>query len=155
MSKKIHHGRRGYASNRTVHASKEKREKRQGRRLVSEDGEPIWNNITDLLKTLKKEHTYFNYITAETALFDLIEVRKKQGRELTANGFRAILEENKIRKMLRNMGYTLEEFAEEYNIPVEDILNESNWDDNEFTCGDDTYIFRFGYNGNNLAKKVK
>ena len=152
MSKKIHHGRRGYASTRTVHANKEKMEKRQGRRLVSKDGKPLWNNINDYLKSVKEELGSIQYQTVRNDLFYIIDERRNKGKGLTTNGFNGILEENAIRRMLSNMGYTAEEFAEEYNIPVEDILNESNWKGNEFTSGGYIYEYRFNYNGQNLVR---
>ena len=159
MSKKIHHGRRGYASSRTDHANREKMGKTQGRRLVSKEGKPLWNNITDYLKFLEKESGTLDYLTMRNFLLETVDERKRKGRGLTTNGFQGTLEQkkrgqeyNRVRIMLSNMGYTAEEFAEEYNIPVEDILNESNWHGNEFTSGGYTYEYRFGYNGQNLVR---
>ena len=132
-------------------------EGRKGTRLVSKKGKPFWYNIKKYLKSREKELDYFDYITEERDLMDVIKVRKHQHRELTVNGFQGIMEDNSIRRMLRNMGYTAEEFAEEYNIPVEEILNADNWDwnDDKFSYDGDTYQFRFSYTGQNLVKIKK
>ena len=131
-----------------------KKKSREGTKLVSKNGRRLWKNINKYLESRKEELDYFDYITERSDLLDVIEVRKKQHRGLTTNGFQGIMEDNNIRRMLRNMGYTAEEFAEEYDIPVEEILNADNWDwdDDEFRYDGDTYQFRFGYTGQNLVK---
>lgn len=130
-----------------------KKNPRKGTKLVGKDGRRLWKNINKYLKKKEEELGPASYRTLKNDLMDAVEDKRSQRRGLTTNGFEWRKEHNKIRRMLGNMGYTAEEFAERNKIPVEDILNENNWKKDKFIHGRDVYEFRFTYNGTNLIKK--
>ena len=65
---------------------------------------------------------------------------------------RSMIADSKIEKAIINTGYTTEELDNELGISIEDLLDESNWDDSTFTFGGKTWDFEFRYDGSIMVE---
>lgn len=68
---------------------------------------------------------------------------------------RSMIADSKIEKAIINTGYTPEELASELGISVEDLLDEANWSESEFTFGGKTWDFEFKYDGSIMVERTK
>ena len=66
-----------------------------------------------------------------------------------------MIADSKIEKAIINTGYTADELASELGISIEDLLDESNWDDSTFTFGGRTWTFEFKYDGSVMTEQIK
>lgn len=131
---------------------------RKGYTLVSVDGRVMHKRIADLKekimaskrsKSLKEE--LINELDA------VVNDRKLRVKKLTETGFfghaqnviynKRSGDEQAIRTMIANMGYTPGQLAKEYGLKVSDLLNPDNWLDDVLTIGNKQYKLIFSYTG--------
>jgi len=156
-SGKVHHG--YYLYQKMPYQQKDVREKRSPS-LVGKDGRIGKNNIKNL-------NNYLNQINNDPTLSDAEkltytnEVKKEIldaknfKYKLTIKSVESRISENKTERFILNLGYEPEQLADELDIDVDDLLDESNWEDNMFSLGDDAYEFEFKYTGEAYKKVIK
>lgn len=139
------------------------RKSRKGYTLVSASGRVMHKRIAALKerimaskrsKALKEE--LINELDA------VVNDRRLRSKKLTETGFfghaqhviynKRSGDEQTIRTMIANMGYTPGQLAKEYGLKVSDLLNPDNWSDDVLTIskkhGKKQYKLIFGYTGN-------
>lgn len=83
-----------------------------------------------------------------------IDYAKDKNMQLSERKLKAMLSDNKIDRMLINLGRSAEDLATEIGVSAEDIYNEKNWKGGQFISGDNAYEVDFTYTGT-IFKKVK
>lgn len=68
-------------------------------------------------------------------------------KKLTTNGLEARYAEDKIERLITNAGYSVDEFAEEAGVSVEEVMKEENWQNGLFLG---KYEINFQYTGSIL-----
>lgn len=141
------------------------RKSRKGYTLVSANGRVMHKRIARLKEQImasKRSKALKEELIHE--LDDVVNDRKLRSKKLTETGFfghtQHIIynkrngDEQAIRTMIANMGYTPGQLAKEYKLKVSDLLNPDNWSDdvltivNEKTKNKQQYRLIFGYTGN-------
>lgn len=84
-----------------------------------------------------------------------LDYYKERGMKLTERKLRSLVADNKIDKMLINLGRTAEDLAGEIGATVQDIYNPDNWKDGTFTFNGDVYDVEFNYNDSIFKKRKK
>lgn len=133
----------------------------RGKTLVGKSGKINKNNIESFIKAIN-DNPNFSDAEKRTTINDLnslIRQRSKNGKKLTTTGFLGHREEEKVDRMLTNLGTSIEEASDILGIDIEDLRNSDNWDDNTFTLTDkdgniiSKYEFEFTYTGE-VWKKI-
>lgn len=135
------------------------RKSRKGYTLVSANGRVMHKRIAHLKEQImssKRSKALKEELIHELDAF--VNDRKLKSKKLTETGFfghaqKVIYnkrgdDEQAIRIMIANMGYTPGQLAKEYKLKVSDLLNPKNWSNDVLTIGKKQYRFKFGYTGN-------
>ena len=134
---------------------------RKGYTLVSANGRVMHKRIEELKaqimaskrsKSLKEE--LINELDA------VVNDRRLRVKKLTETGFfghaqnviynKRSGDEQAIRTMIANMGYTPGQLAKEYRLRVSDLLNPNNWLGDVLAIGNKQYRLTFSYTGSVL-----
>ena len=132
---------------------------RRGLTLVGKGGRITSNSKKNVEKFIKsiKENPQYNEAEKRTLINDVrtqVLAYSSEGKKLTTTGFMGLQEEQKIPRMLVNLGYTSSELSAWYDIPEEEILNNDNWSGDTFTYGGIAYLVQFNYTGDVLVPLV-
>ena len=122
---------------------------KKGLTLVDKRGRIMHKNIERFKQTII-DNTDYNEAQKRTLLADLeayVEVRHDNKKKLTTQGFLGHQESDAITRFLTNAGYSIEEFAEEADVDIEDVVNPDNWHDNFFIAAGRTFKFNWTYTG--------
>ena len=106
-------------------------EDRRGYVLIDKMGRVKTKAVNEFKATIDANDSYTENekITLKWDLDNYIRVRAgKKNRPLTTTGFMGHIEDNKIDSMFINMGMSVEEAAEAYDLDPADIRDKSNWD---------------------------
>lgn len=76
-----------------------------------------------------------------------VQSAHRQKKKLTTNGLEARYAEDKIERLITNAGYSIDEFAEEAGVSVDEVMNADNWSDGLFMG---KYEINFQYTGSIL-----
>ena len=120
---------------------------KKGLTLVDKNGR-VMNKNVERFKQAILDNTDYSEAKKRTLLADLnatIKQRKSDKNRLTTSGFLGKQESNDIVRFLTNAGYSVDEFAEELEISIDDVLDTSNWNNGIFMG---IYKFNWTYTGN-------
>ena len=132
---------------------------RKGYTLVSANGRVMHKRVEDFKaqimasnrsKSLKEE------LVNELDAF--VNDRRLKAKKLTETGFlghaqniiynKRSGDEQAIRTMIANLGYTPGQLAKEYGFKVSDLINPDNWDNDVLTIAGVKYRLNFNYTSN-------
>lgn len=132
---------------------------RKGYTLVSANGRVMHKRIEDFkaqIMASKRSKSLKDELINE--LDAVVNDRRLRVKKLTETGFlghaqnviynKRSGDEQTIRTMIANMGYTPGQIAKEYGFKVSDILNPANWNGDILTIGGVQYKLTFTYTGN-------
>lgn len=122
---------------------------KKGLTLVDKRGRILKHNIERFEESIRN-NTNYDEAYKRMLLADLkatVKQRKKDTRKLTTSGFMGKQEQNAIVRFLANAGYSVEEFADEINVDIDDVLDEDNWSDGIFKVGNRSFKFNWTYTG--------
>lgn len=122
---------------------------KKGLTLVDKRGRILKKNVERFEDTILNSP---NYTDAEKRMLiaDLkatIKQRKHDTRKLTTSGFMGKQEQNAITRFLANAGYSVDEFADEIGVSVDDVLEKTNWSDGIFKVDNRSFRFNWTYTG--------
>ena len=131
---------------------------RKGYTLVSANGRIMHKRIAEFkarIMASKRSKSLRDELVAE--LDAVVNDRKIRGKKLTETGFlghaqniiynKRSGDEQTIRTMIANMGYTPGELAKKYGFKVGDLVNPDNWSGDTLTINGKSYELHFNYNG--------
>ena len=134
---------------------------RKGYTLVSANGRVMHKRVADLkaqIMASKRSKSLKDELINE--LDAVVNDRRLRVKKLTETGFlghaqniiynKRSGDEQAIRTMIANLGYTPGQLAKEYGFKVSDLLNPYNWLDNVLTIGGRQYKLNFNYTGSVL-----
>ena len=134
---------------------------RKGYTLVSSNGRVMHKRIEDLkaqIMASKRSKSLKDELINE--LDAVVNDRRLRVKKLTETGFfghaqnviynKRSGDEQAIRTMIANMGYTPGQLAKEYGLRVSDLLNPNNWLGDVLTIGNKQYRLTFSYTGSVL-----
>lgn len=134
---------------------------RKGYTLVSANGRVMHKRIEDLKEKImasKRSKSLKDELINE--LDAVVNDRRLRVKKLTETGFfghaqnviynKRSGDEQAIRTMIANMGYTPGQLAKEYGIRVSDLINPANWSGDILTIGEIKYRLTFSYTGSVL-----
>ena len=134
---------------------------RKGYTLVSSNGRVMHKRIEDLkaqIMASKRSKALKDELINE--LDAVVNDRRLRVKKLTETGFfghaqnviynKRSGDEQAIRTMIANMGYTPGQLAKEYGLRVSDLLNPNNWLGDVLTIGNKQYRLTFSYTGSVL-----
>lgn len=134
---------------------------RKGYTLVSSNGRVMHKRIEDLkaqIMASKRSKSLKDELINE--LDAVVNDRRLRVKKLTETGFfghaqnviynKRSGDEQAIRTMIANMGYTPGQLAKEYGLRVSDLLNPNNWANDILTIGGIKYRLTFSYTGSVL-----
>ena len=134
---------------------------RKGYTLVSSNGRVMHKRIEDLkaqIMASKRSKSLKDELINE--LDAVVNDRRLRVKKLTETGFfghaqnviynKRSGDEQAIRTMIANMGYTPGQLAKEYGLRVSDLLNPNNWLGDILTIGSKKYRLTFSYTGSVL-----
>lgn len=134
---------------------------RKGYTLVSANGRVMHKRIEDLkaqIMASKRSKALKDELINE--LDAVVNDRRLRVKKLTETGFfghaqnviynKRSGDEQAIRTMIANMGYTPGQLAKEYKFKVSDLLNPANWSGDILTIGGIKYKLTFSYTGSVL-----
>ena len=132
---------------------------RKGYTLVSANGRVMHKRIEDLKEKImasKRSKSLKNELINE--LDAVVNDRRLRVKKLTETGFfghaqnviynKRSGDEQAIRTMIANMGYTPGQLAKEYGFKVSDLIDPNNWNGDILTIGGIQYRLSFTYTGN-------
>ena len=132
---------------------------RKGYTLVSSNGRVMHKRIEELkaqIMASKRSKSLKDELINE--LDAVVNDRRLRVKKLTETGFfghaqnviynKRSGDEQAIRTMIANMGYTPGQLAKEYGLRVSDLLNPSNWENDILTIGGIKYRLNFNYTSN-------
>ena len=132
---------------------------RKGYTLVSANGRVIQKRIADFKAqsmASKRSKSLKDELINELESF--VNDRRLKAKKLTETGFLGHAQniiynkrsgnEQTIRTMIANMGYTPGQLAKEYGFKVSDLINPDNWNGDILTIGDIQYKLSITYTGN-------
>ena len=132
---------------------------RKGYTLVSANGRVMHKRIEDFkaqIMASKRSKSLKDELINE--LDAVVNDRRLRVKKRTETGFlghaQNVLynkrsgDEQAIRTMIANMGYTPGQLAKEYGFKVSDLLNPANWNGDILTIGEIQYRLSFTYTGN-------
>ena len=108
----------------------------------------------DKLKRLKDSLSYMDQYELDRRIAHRLAMFENYGENprISEKTLRSMIADSKIEKAIINTGYTPEELAIELGISVDDLLDESNWSESEFTFGGKTWDFEFRYDGSIMVE---
>ena len=134
---------------------------RKGYTLVSSNGRVMHKRIADLKEQImasKRSKSLKDELINE--LDAVVNDRRLRVKKLTETGFfghaqnviynKRSGDEQAIRTMIANMGYTPGQLAKEYGLRVSDLINPNNWLGDVLTIGSKQYRLTFSYTGSVL-----
>ena len=132
---------------------------RKGYTLVSANGKVMHKRIADFkaqIMASKRSKSLKDELINE--LDAVVNDRRLRVKKLTETGFlghaqnviynKRSGDEQAIRTMIANMGYTPGQLAKEYGFKVSDLINPANWNGDILTIGEIQYRLSFTYTGN-------
>ena len=132
---------------------------RKGYTLVSANGRVMHKRIEDFkaqIMASKRSKSLKDELINE--LDAVVNDRRLRVKKLTETGFlghaqnviynKRSGDEQAIRTMIANLGYTPGQLAKEYGFKISDLLNPDNWTDDILTIGAIKYRLSFNYTGN-------
>lgn len=132
---------------------------RKGYTLVSANGRVMHKRIADFkaqIMASKRSKSLKEELINELDAF--VNDRRLKVKKLTETGFLGHAQniiynkksgnEQAIRTMIANLGYTPGQLAKEYGFKVSDLINPANWDNDILTIGGIKYRLSFNYTGN-------
>ena len=132
---------------------------RKGYTLVSANGRVMHKRVADLKEQImasKRSKSLKDELINE--LDAVVNDRRLRVKKLTETGFfghaqnviynKRSGDEQAIRTMIANMGYTPGQLAKEYGFKVSDLINPANWNGDILTIGEMQYRLSFNYTGN-------
>ena len=132
---------------------------RKGYTLVSANGRVMHKRIADFkaqIMASKRSKSLKDELINELDAF--VNDRRLKVKKLTETGFLGHAQniiynkrsgnEQAIRTMIANLGYTPGQLAKEYDFKVSDLLNPANWNGDILTIGGIQYRLSFNYTGN-------
>lgn len=131
---------------------------RKGYTLVSANGRVMHKRIEDLKEQImasKRSKSLKDELINELDAF--VNDRRLKAKKLTETGFLGHAQniiynkrggdEQAIRTMIANMGYTPGQLAKEYGFRVSDLIDPNNWLGDVLTIGNKQYRLTFSYTG--------
>ena len=131
---------------------------RKGYTLVSANGRVMHKRIADLKEQImasKRSKSLKDELINE--LDAVVNDRRLRVKKLTETGFfghaqnviynKRSGDEQAIRTMIANMGYTPGQLAKEYGLRVSDLIDPNNWAGDILTIGGIQYKLTFSYTG--------
>lgn len=132
---------------------------RKGYTLVSANGRVMHKRIEDFkaqIMASNRSKSLKDELINELDAF--VNDRRLKVKKLTETGFlghaqniiynKRSGDEQTIRTMIANMGYTPGQLAKEYGFKVSDLINPNNWNGDILTIGGIQYKLSFTYTGN-------
>ena len=132
---------------------------RKGYTLVSANGRVMHKRIEDFkaqIMASNRSKSLKDELINELDAF--VNDRRLKVKKLTETGFlghaqniiynKRSGDEQTIRTMIANMGYTPGQLAKEYGFKVSDLINPNNWNGDILTIGGIQYKLSFNYTGN-------
>ena len=132
---------------------------RKGYTLVSANGRVMHKRVAELKEQImasKRSKSLKDELINE--LDAVVNDRRLRVKKLTETGFfghaqnviynKRSGDEQAIRTMIANMGYTPGQLAKEYGLRVSDIIDPNNWLGDVLTIGNKQYRLTFTYTGN-------
>lgn len=132
---------------------------RKGYTLVSANGRVMHKRVADLKEQImasKRSKSLKDELINE--LDAVVNDRRLRVKKLTETGFfghaqnviynKRSGDEQAIRTMIANMGYTPGQLAKEYGFKVSDLIDPNNWLGDVLTIGNKQYRLSFTYTGN-------
>ena len=132
---------------------------RKGYTLVSANGRVMHKRIEDFkaqIMASNRSKSLKDELINELDAF--VNDRRLKVKKLTETGFfghaqnviynKRSGDEQAIRTMIANMGYTPGQLAKEYGLRVSDLINPNNWNGDILTIGGIQYKLSFNYTGN-------
>ena len=132
---------------------------RKGYTLVSANGRVMHKRIEDFkaqIMASKRSKSLKDELINELDAF--VNDRRLKVKKLTETGFlghaqniiynKRSGDEQTIRTMIANMGYTPGQLAKEYGFKVSDLINPNNWNGDILTISGIQYKLSFNYTGN-------
>ena len=136
-----------------------KKNSRKGYTLVSANGRVMHKRIADFkaqIMASKRSKSLKDELINELDAF--VNDRRLKAKKLTETGFlghaqniiynKKSGDEQTIRTMIANLGYTPRQLAKEYGFKVSDLINPANWENDVLTIGGLKYRLNFNYTGN-------
>ena len=131
---------------------------RKGYTLVSANGRVMHKRVADLKEQImasKRSKSLKDELINE--LDAVVNDRRLRAKKLTETGFfghaqnviynKRSGDEQAIRTMIANMGYTPGQLAKEYGFKVSDLIDPNNWLGDVLTIGNKQYRLTFSYTG--------
>lgn len=131
---------------------------RKGYTLVSANGRVMHKRIEDLKEQImasKRSKSLKDELINE--LDAVVNDRRLRVKKLTETGFfghaqnviynKRSGDEQAIRTMIANLGYTPGQLAKEYGLRVSDLIDPNNWLGDVLTIGNKQYRLTFSYTG--------
>lgn len=131
---------------------------RKGYTLVSANGRVMHKRVADLKEQImasKRSKSLKEELVNE--LDAVVNDRRLRVKKLTETGFfghaqnviynKRSGDEQAIRTMIANMGYTPGQLAKEYGLRVSDLIDPNNWLGDVLTIGNKQYRLTFSYTG--------
>lgn len=131
---------------------------RKGYTLVSANGRVMHKRVADLKEQImasKRSKSLKDELINE--LDAVVNDRRLRVKKLTETGFfghaqnviynKRSGDEQAIRTMIANMGYTPGQLAKEYGLKVSDLIDPNNWLGDVLTIGNKQYRLTFSYTG--------
>lgn len=127
---------------------KKSKTKRTGRDLllVGENGKKYNDRINKLLNSIENPAQRFQ-VEAKINAF------ANNKEKLTERSLLSRLESDKAKRLLVNLGYTIDEFEKDYDISFADFSDPDNWSGNTITIAGISYQLVWGYY-NSILKKI-
>ena len=131
----------------------------RGKTLVTNSGKVNVKNLNKVIEEINNSDlTYSQKLTEINNLKATVSQRAANKKKLTTSGYRSIQHaSSSVEVFLSNVGWTADEVASRYGIPVEEVLNQANWSGNIFECYDNNgnyrrFRVRFDYYGDVLVE---
>lgn len=129
---------------------------RKGKVLVGKNGVVNKKNVEAFKEQIKnredltsqEKNWYLNDLDVE------VYTRHQMKKKLTTNGFMGMESDDKINRLLSNLGTDPYSLADELGIDPNEILNEENWKGDTFEYAGTIYGIQFSYTGNILVPTV-
>lgn len=132
----------------TYDSKKYSKTKRTGRDLllVGEHGKKYNDRINKLLNSIENPAQRFQ-VEAKINAF------ANNKEKLTERSLLSRLENDKAKRLLVNLGYTIDDFEKEYNISFADFSDADNWSNNIITVAGVSYQLVWDYY-NSILKRI-
>ena len=120
---------------------------RKGKTLVDKNGRINKKNVDKVRQDInsREDLTAAEKRALNINLDALVDQRKQDKKKLTTNGFYGTMTDNDINRLFVNAGYSIEEVSQMYGIDEDELLNEENWNGDQFTYNGRSFALQFGY----------